>query len=111
MAASIPLVQSAPNFLMNTTLICSGCFQIVELCHTCTCAMILSYIMFVRHEHMVFSAFASIPTSLLATTKASVFFFIVCMFSRAMISKPKDLRTSGGLEKGEDGYKDLWPML
>jgi hypothetical protein len=60
--------------------------QISELCHTLNgfvyfYVVILSCILFMKHENMKFR-----QVSLLATNKASVFFFIVCMLSPSKLT-------------------------
>ena len=84
MTASISCLQSALNFFPN---------RIFELLRLFPNTWILppfqwtninlynvtsSCILISRHDHVLLSAFTSSPLSLLATTKASVYFFVVC---------------------------------
>jgi hypothetical protein len=86
MIASIPWLRSALNFFLNRILICSGFFQMFEL--FLPFKLLSVFILWLRpvfwSRHMttyfVSSAFTSNLITLLATTKASVFFFLVCVF-------------------------------
>jgi hypothetical protein len=59
MIASVSWLQSALNFFMNANLICSRCSKISELFHrfsgyvTCLYVVILSSILFTRHDHLL----------------------------------------------------------
>ena len=83
--ASIPRLQPARNFVMNRILICWGCALIFELFHPCK--EFITYLYFVisscllvsRHvytQYSIFSAFISIPVSLLRNPTSAVLFFI-----------------------------------
>jgi hypothetical protein len=87
MVGGIPGVQSALGFLKHKTLICLGCSQLYELCHTLKgfltyfYVMILSCMLLMRQEHIKkFSPDLLLDRFLLVTNKASVFFFTVWMF-------------------------------
>jgi hypothetical protein len=70
---------------MNGIFICQDCFQISELFHIFKGFIIYRYIAIFRAWfsrdiiYLVFSAFSFRSFTLIATTKASVFYFIVCM--------------------------------
>jgi hypothetical protein len=93
MAAGIPRDQSASIYSL-TRFLSVGMFQNILISpqfqrnHHLPFILVLSCIVFTRHEHIFYlisSAITSGPVALRVTNETSVFFFIVCMFS------PKEL--------------------
>lgn len=83
---AFPLSSPALNLFMKAMLICKVCSKIFKLCHTFKGfitylnTVILSCILFIRHEHILSILSIYFWTNLLTVTNTtSTFSFIVCM--------------------------------
>jgi hypothetical protein len=87
MLESITRIQTPLNFLLNQDLICHSHYQISARCHifktsfSSLYVVTLPCILVTRQQHLDFSVFTSGPTSLLASIKVSMVFFMVSILS------------------------------
>jgi hypothetical protein len=81
MIASIPWLQSALKYLHEWDRDLLGLFPVTELFYSFKEFITYVYIVILScmAKYLVFLALTSRPISLLVTSKASVFFFTVCM--------------------------------